>query len=858
MNSSNKILSPNLEALGVIPQPYDLADDSKPYVNKNHIVIGFDTEYVSGGGDTDGKTNLVLSYQTYSVVPATGRTWFWAAEVKGSRLSLENVVQKSLMAGKLERKFHEWPKIVTLAIHYSTADLTSLNNFSELKTQLDGVRKTYVSLLDPIDLEIYDDHRNFHKMQVVVRDTVLLAPAIGSGLAKLGDTIGLPKLEMSKDDIKDLRALKEANPRKFWAYAMRDAEISALYFLRILGAAQKMLGTENVDPITLGSLAPLLVFKIWEDEDINNHAVLGTELIETTITNCYGKTRTKMQEVDLVKKKQFNDIAAEGYFGGRNEAFYYGLSPVGNWCDLDLKGAYVTAMGCIGMPKWHELRLVKSLDEMVPDVMGVAHVSFSFPQSVRYPCIPIRAKTGLIFPRTGTGWVTSPELWLARKLGAEVTLSGPDSEETAITGFVLEMDFSVLPFDIVARFINDKRAANKIASPMMANLYKQLGNSIYGKTAQAVKPKKVFDTRTGEMKKLPPSRISNAYLALYTTGLVRAVMGEILNSIPQEYSVISATTDGFLTDFPEGRMDELCLGQISEMFKASMRRVCGDPTILEIKHRPERVLCFRTRGQATLHSDGKPPLAPVLPDEEATNKVVLAKGGIKITAANTFDSNEQLVKMFIERQPGQQYKIERMRGFREIYRGNGELDLNTIGRSIKYTMDFDWKRRPADSGENSDLGSLQLWFNTVPIESLDEYMRYRKAWETFVKTDNTILKREGDLKNFLDYLSVYTPLVHRTKACGNAVDTAKKAFLRAYTQQAWGLVRELKNKELSIVLTEQGYPTSVRDVENAQRRSSKLLKHCVAPTEEVLKFLGVVKKITPEFPIKRITTAVSD
>lgn len=55
--------------------------------------------------------------------------------------------------------------------------------------------------------------------------------------------------------------------------------------------------------------------------------------------------------------------------------------------------------------------------------MGFALVSFQFPDSVRFPCLPVRTEQfGLFFPLAGESWATAPEIALALSLGAEITI----------------------------------------------------------------------------------------------------------------------------------------------------------------------------------------------------------------------------------------------------------------------------------------------------------------------------------------------------------------------------------------------------------------------------------------------------
>ena len=99
-----------------------------------------------------------------------------------------------------------------------------------------------------------------------------------------------------------------------------------------------------------------------------------------------------------------------------------------------------------------------------------------------------------------------------------------------------------------------------------SGLAKETGNSLYGKLAQGIYPdgaeardggivpgraasgKRVFNSRRGSLERIPPSKITQALLAAYVTGLCRAVLGELVARLPAEVTLATATTDGLLID----------------------------------------------------------------------------------------------------------------------------------------------------------------------------------------------------------------------------------------------------------------------------------------------------------------------
>lgn len=102
-------------------------------------------------------------------------------------------------------------------------------------------------------------------------------------------------------------------------------------------------------------------------------------------------------------------------------------------------------------------------------------------------------------------------------------------------------------------------------------LWKEIGNSAYGKTAQGLRDKSVFDPRTNRGKILPQSLLTNPFFAAHTTGLIRAVVSELIARVPAHRNVISVTTDGFLTDAAESELD--LSGPLSRRFQTLQDRL---------------------------------------------------------------------------------------------------------------------------------------------------------------------------------------------------------------------------------------------------------------------------------------------
>lgn len=127
--------------------------------------------------------------------------------------------------------------------HLTNADLSMLNDFNMLKEELNIVNKSFVSL----------GKFRYRNMQVIIRDTKLLAPAGKQSLASLGNLIGISKISLLQSDYEKMSWLLKNDRQKFIDYAITDSVITLAYanYLEEQGFGIKKLGI----PITLSSFA---------------------------------------------------------------------------------------------------------------------------------------------------------------------------------------------------------------------------------------------------------------------------------------------------------------------------------------------------------------------------------------------------------------------------------------------------------------------------------------------------------------------------------------------------------------------------------------------------------------------------
>lgn len=110
---------------------------------------------------------------------------------------------------------------------------------------------------------------------------------------------------------------------------------------------------------------------------------------------------------------------------------------------------------------------------------------------------------------------------------------------------------------------------------------------------------------------------------------------------------------------------------------------------------------------------------------------------------------------------------------------------------------------------------------------------------------NNCLKTLDDWENWEDFHACKTQIqgsgMRMTEE--GSVGILRRAFLRAYTQSAFGLTKTMGYEELAVWLTINGYPTSVDDCKSAKR--AKLVGQCVPVTLRVVRMIRVLLQ---EFP----------
>jgi hypothetical protein len=773
------------------------------------LIIGFDAEWIeepkepSDDPDADDPRdpdalpgNLVLSYQY--ACRFGGHEWSEIVYTKAGarirfpdlgerelarypdRVRFADLLGEAISAGTKPGRLRQWPKHVIAAAHWTRADLSAMADFGAIKSEFDGVQKTYVTMK-----RRYKARTTFGKrsrtFDVTLVDTQLLVPGSSQSLATLGKMYGFEKLDPGRAEtragepyIEHMDWLLADDPAHYEAYAIKDAQICALHVEKMLIFARDELGLDlRKPPVTLGSLAVKYLEKRWAHEGIDPGAVNGFKLVKGREFNrntgkgyLTNKARRYRPRYRLHEK-----LAEQCFHGGRNECFWYGptseMSPdlyapvMDDWDgerwigeilfrEFDLAAAYATALASLCIPDYDNARTTTDPADFRPDELGFARVRFSFPpETTRFPCLPVIAsdERGLVYPLNGEAYVTAPEIVLALQMGAEITI---------LDGVVIPwVEDSPQPFELVIRELSRRRSEHPKGS-LQNEMFKQLGNSLYGKLGQGIKGTTSYNTRDDKRIEIGPSQITNPYLAAHVTGLIRALVSELIASVPDRWTVVSVTTDGFVTNAPlsgirmDGPVASFLTGVRSRLTEEPMTqwRYDGDRGLLEIKYEAARLLPWRTRGVATLtrewdfsvthvcssrprpssgacpFSDFCPvscpcpffcaalaPLCPIpqpAPTTQAVKtgpgpngpanpknapKAKLARGGMR-EPSGTKDANAWFVRTALTREPRQKYASKEPLPFPEAHRKNADHRFRETERAINFEYDF--KRQPVD------------------------------------------------------------------------------------------------------------------------------------------------------------------
>jgi hypothetical protein len=670
---------------------------------------------------------------------------------------------------------------------------------------------------------------------VTIRDTMNFTNANNLSLASLGQSLGLPKMDMSKTEYECMHSTFRKDTYKFIKYSLADALITQRYFNQILGENIMLPPTYNgLNAECFKAKQIEMLFKHYNFEtrkfDFSyDRFFRGIEKIQDGLDYNQDTNKfTPIQSYRILNNDPwfaaFSFQMCESYYGGNNQCI------AGYWIDkktidIDLKSAYPTAEACIYDIDYEDpgftfetKREIKAFNKMLmrdPFLPCVACIrSFKFPKSVKYPTITQKNDGNIVYTREKSDgeyiYVNGIEYWSALKLGCEI-----DVVSIMYANILTDdNDRVVKTLGLVNSHLISKRKelAEKFGKKSKQALdYKLAANGSYGKMAQGMNDSNSYNALVDRMESVGGGCITNPYYASYITAIARVILNLTSQEITEMgYSTYSNTTDGLITDLPEEFLSSLKiygLKRILQKNRALFFNEKLDSDIFEVKHRQDTFLNVATRHNIALNPEG-----------------VLAHGGIKTKyEKDSMQDRFEMIRAFLEcDSTGYDYKDSSSVSMRQIVMKGKKFHKEDLIKN--HAMRYDFKRKPYHiSDENIEFqGNVYTVarFDTEPYADIQEFLKYRAAAKTYklVRTsadfNDLILKAENNLKEIGKKVYVKK----------NINESKVTSLLRLYFQKQID-IQAFDNKtqsQIAEILNNLNYckrKITINDIKNAKRKN---------------------------------------
>ena len=642
---------------------------------------------------------------------------------------------------------------VSLVCHAGKVDLSGLEyGEKNLLKYLTDIQGGLVSLqpvrYSPRSLKSVNN-TCVYPVSLSVSDTMCHAPAGKKKLKDLGESLGIEKVDIDTACKEHMKEFLAEDPILYMEYASTDSVVTMLY-------ASAMYGYNNALPVTITSAAAgvmqknMMEYLNCDSSEKFDRIYRGLEKVK------HGKYKFEDRPgfVEATSLEPISNDAntiqyfgSQAYHGGYNICTEVGYFPFPTF-DYDLRNAYPTAMCLVPDINWENpiqneiVRREMTLADFAgteginPIAPFVGYVSFEFPETCKYPCIPINVDGIPQYPLSSEGingvYAAGPFIWLALKLGARVFCE---------RGYFLNIhyvkDYSEESRSLasaVKQLVVDRNAAKKYSGKgsLEEMILKTMVNAVYGKNAQNVVQKASWTAYKDLMENLGCSAITNPISAMMTTAIVQVELIAAQNQIHTlGYMSCSVTTDGFISNCPENILKSLDLYGLRKIMESARRFLTdGDPELWETKHHQNDLINFTTRGNVSLSTNG-----------------VCAHNSTKSGyESDSYEDRLWLMTKVLSRTKTVDYIDDEWTSFKELVQGK-PFSVKSVTHHIR--MDFDMKRKPIRNSFQTDKVIVEgieyemAHFDTEPFKNVAEFRLYRAKKEL-----TTVLRTEAEWEVF--------------------------------------------------------------------------------------------------------------
>ena len=346
-------------------------------------------------------------------------------------------------------------------------------------------------------------------------------------------------------------------------------------------------------------------------------------------------------------------------------------------------------------------------------------------------------------------------------------------------------------------------------------------------------------------------------LAPMITGLLRAVLSEILANLPAHVEVHSVTTDGWLSTASETEARAATHGPVCRYF-AQLRALVapdGSDEILECKKTARKVLVCKTRGTFTIERGG--PL----------NSAILARAGHRlpepvdcgkcagecgVADCPEPDYAEALTWLSRFRSRAHDSKILRKQFIDIATQWRGAHDLVALAVESTMNLEYDMKRKPVDLLDEDGL----LQFRTRPWGTAEQFLTHRQKFDKWVKSGNTP-RTVGDYARFQQWTGRDHRCLHRDQ---QARTDFEQAVITMCAQGSCGLAvwsrqhRDgLTRQQLAEILKNCGLTVTERSLDARALRTAKPVEGTVTNLSDRDRLLWAkLEKVIGEDPLMKL------